>query len=438
MYRIDPPAVYAHESTMAEPRLRERVERVCAALERPQQPVVYTDEELPELIQAGRWTDGLGAMGAKPEVRDPILVFNTFRFDDRLEERAKRFDEAKTGIGVHLREMLLGDGAFIWFPAGLKEDPRRRQKVCRACWRIHFQAGCLHRCAYCGLGGILATMVNVEEYLLHLGKLIERHPWQLTYLLEDDADVPCLEPELGCLGPIIEYFGTLQDRYLVIHTKSWNVDWMLPLKHQGNTIIVWSLAGPTQSEVLEPKTGTTEERIEAARKCQEAGYTVRYKFKPIIPVRGWREDAARTVEMALTRTNPDVISLCCFMWMDCAEMVRRLGRDRIDPEFLAAAEASAEEMGTTVTRPFPEVMRAKIYDFYLKEIRKWNREVPVSLSTESWEMWERFRKRLGASGSNYVCGCGPQSTPRLRKLPHGAWRDVVRNDEGLRGTGARI
>ena len=203
---------------------------------------------------------------------------------------------------------------------------------------------------------------------------------------------------------------------------------MLPLKHQGNTIIVWNLAGPTQSEVLEPKTGTTEERIEAARKCQEAGYTVRYKFKPIIPVRGWREDAARTVEMALTRTNPDVISLCCFMWMDCAEMVRRLGRDRIDPEFLAAAEASAEEMGTTVTRPFPEAMRAKIYDFYLKEIRKWNREVPVSLSTESWEMWERFRKRLGASGSNYVCGCGPQSTPRLRKLPRGAWRDVVRND----------
>ena len=181
--------------------------------------------------------------------------------------------------------MLLGDGAFIWFPAGLKEDPRRRQKVCRACWRIHFQAGCLHRCAYCGLGGILATMVNVEEYLLHLGKLIERHPWQLTYLLEDDADVPCLEPELGCLGPIIEYFGTLQDRYLVIHTKSWNVEWMLPLKHQGNTIVVWSLTGPKQSEVLEPKTGTTEERIEAARKCQEAGYTVRYKFKPIIPVR---------------------------------------------------------------------------------------------------------------------------------------------------------
>ena len=52
--RIDPPAVYAHESTMAEPRLRERGRARVCALERPQQPVVYTDEELPELIQAGR------------------------------------------------------------------------------------------------------------------------------------------------------------------------------------------------------------------------------------------------------------------------------------------------------------------------------------------------------------------------------------------------
>jgi DNA repair photolyase len=438
MYRIDPPAVYAHESTMAEPRFRERVERVCAALERPQTPVVYTDEQLPELIESGNWKAGLGAMGTKPEVRDPILVFNTFRFDDDLAEAGKRFDEAKTGIGGHVREMLLGSGAFVWFPAGLKEDPRRKAKVCRACWRIHFQAGCLHRCAYCGLGGILATMVNVEEYLVHLDRLIERHPWQLTYLLEDDADIPCLEPELGCLGPIIEHFGTLDNRYLVIHTKTWNVDWMLPLKHSGNTIMVWSISTPGQSRLLEPKTGTCEERVEAARKCQEAGYVVRYKYKPIIPVRNWREEASQAIEMMMTQTKPDVISLCAFMWMDYAEMVRRLGADNLDPEMLAIAEASADELKGVITGPFPEAARATIYDHYIKEIRTYDKEVPISLSTESWEMWERFRKRLGASGSNYTCGCGPQAAPGLRKLPQSAWRGVVRNDEGLKGTNMRL
>ncbi|MDH7570290.1 MAG: radical SAM protein, partial [Armatimonadota bacterium] len=340
MYTLDPPAVYAHESTMAEPRLRERVERVAAALVRPQTPVVFTDEELPELIRSGRWTEGMKPMGTLPEVRDPILVFNTFRFDGRRRERMQWFEQFKTGIGGHVRENLLGYGAFNWFPAGLKEDPARAEKVCRACWRIHFQAGCVHRCAYCTLGGVLATMVNVEEYLEQLDRLIAQHPWQTTYLLEDDADIPCLEPELGCLGPIIEHFGTLHGRYVIIHTKTWNVDWMLPLKHNGNTIIVWSISADTQSRVLEPKTGTTEERIEAARKCQEAGYVVRYKFKPIIPVRGWQEEAARCVELMMTQTRPDVISLCVFMWMDCAEMIRRLGREILDPRFVQAAEES--------------------------------------------------------------------------------------------------
>ncbi len=434
MYRINPPGVYAHESAMTEPRLRARVERVAAALAPPRAPVVFTDEQLPELIREGRWTEGLKPMGTLPEVRDPVLVFSTFRFDGKEAERGAWFDQLGTGIGGHLRNALVGGGAFHWFPAGLKEDPYRKEKVCRACWRLHFQVGCLHRCAYCGYGGVLVTMVNVEEYIEHLDRLIERHPWQLTYLLEDDADVLCLEPELGCLGPIIEYFGTLKDRYLIIHTKSANVEWMLPLKHNGNTILVWSLSGPEQSRTLEPKTGTLEERVEAARLCQEAGYTVRYKFKPILPITGWREDGARAVATALTRTRPDVISLCTFMWMECAEMVRRVGRDRFDPHFLAAAEAAADTIGGLRTAPFPEDARAEMYEHYLTEIRRWNETVPVSLSTESPSMWRRFEDRLGMNAANYVCGCGPQSTPWLRQLPCSAWQGVERNDQGLRGT----
>lgn len=431
MYPLDPPGVYAHESTAADPKLWARVQSVAAALERPQEPVLFRDEELPEIIRSGRWTEGLRPMGTLAEVRDPILVFNTFRFDGRRAERVARFDEQKLGIGGHLRDNLIGEGAFNWFPAGLKEDPWRTEKVCRACWRIHFQSGCVHRCAYCGLGGVLATMVNVEEYLEQLDRLIAQHPWQETYLLEDDADVLCLEPELGCLGPIIEHFGRLKDRYLVIHTKSWNVDWMLPLRHGGNTIIVWSLTGPEQSRTLEPKTGTTEERVEAARKCQEAGYTVRYKFKPIIPIRGWQEDAAQAVELAMTRTRPDVISLCVFMWMGVEDMKRRLGAERLDPRLLQAAEEAAPAMAGLRTSPFPEDARAEIYDHYFAEIRKYDADVPVSLSTESPEMWERFEQKLGMTASNYVCGCGPQSTPWRRKLARGAWHGITVNTEGL-------
>ena len=324
-------------------------------------------------------------------------------------------------VGGHTRAALLGYGPFAWANYNLPGDPAAHDKVCRPCWRIHFQNGCVHRCHYCGLGGLLATMVNVEDYIENLDRLIEAHPWQETYLLEDDAEIPVLEPELGCLGPIIEFFGTLEDRYVVIHTKSWNVDWMLDLPHNGNTIIVWSLAGPTQSRVFEPVAGTTEERIEAARKCQEAGYTVRYKFKPIIPVRDWREEASYTIDLLFEKTNPDVISLCTYMWMDVEEMKRRLDADYLDPEYLAAAEQSVEEMADTRAKPFPEWVRAEIYEHHFDEIRRHNPEVPVSLSTENFQMWKRLGPKIGFTATDYVCGCGPNSTPWRKRLERHAF-----------------
>jgi len=432
MYDIAPPAVYAHESVMSTPTYRARVERVVAALREPQPIVTYTDRDLPDMVRNRNLFAGRRPMGTLQDVRDPILLFNTFRFDSRESVDARRKQLIKAGWDKPT-DALLGDAAFVWFDANLETDTHRHDKVCRPCWRIHLQEGCLHKCQYCGLGGLLVAMVNVEDYCRHLAELIRRHPWQTTYLLDDDADPPGLEPELGVLGELIEFFGTLEDRYLIIHTKTWNTRWMRSLKHNGKTIIVWSISGPTQSRLIEPDTGTTEQRIEAARIAQEAGYPVRYKFKPIIPFRGWRDDAAYTAELIFKHTRPDVISLCVFMWHTYDAMVRSVPADLIDPEFLDAARAGQSETEDTMTKPFPQQARQRIYEHHLAEIRKHDRDVPVSLSTENFKMWSAMKDQLGCTATNYVCGCGPQSDPGLRKLTCHPFQVAVRNDHGIPG-----
>ena len=429
MYKINPPAIYAHESVMANPVYRARAERVVAALPEPRQIITYADADLPGMIKNNGLLAGRQAMGSLAEVNDPILLFNTFRFDS-AESAAARRQTLEAAAGQHLPPGLLGTGAFVWFNANLAADKHKDDKVCRPCWRIHLQEGCLHKCKYCGLGGLLVSMVNIEDYCRHLGNLIERHPWQTTYLLDDDADPPGLEPEHGVLGDLIEYFGTLKDRYLIIHTKTWNTAWLRDLKHNGNTIIVWSISGPTQSRLLEPGTGTTEERIEAARIAQEAGYQIRYKFKPIIPVKSWREDAAYTAKLIFAKTNPDVISLCVFMWHEYAQMIKELPMDLLVPEYVQAAEASQAEMAKTLTRPFPLGVRREIYEHHLAEIRKHHPTVPVSLSTENFTMWTAMKQSLGCTATNYVCGCGPRSNPGLAKLDCHPFKVAVRNDDG--------
>lgn len=430
MYRIAPPAVYAHESVMANATYRSRVENVVAALQEPREIITYRDDDLPDMIGSGL-LDNRVNMGKLPIVQDPILLFNTFRFDSR-EEVQKRAT-ALRDRGIRPQAPLLGTGAFAWAYYDLKDEPDRNHKVCRRCWRIHLQQGCLHRCNYCSLGGLLVSMVNVEDYCRQLGTLMEKHPWQETYLLEDDADAPGLEPELGCLGYLVEYFGTLRDRYLLVHTKSANVEWMTDLRHNGNTIMLWSLSGPTQSRELEPRAGTTEERIEAARIAQQAGFPIRYKFKPIIPVRTWREDAVETIRLLFDRTQPDLISLCCLVAMPFAEMRETIPLELLDPEYVRKAESSAPAPEDTRAKPFPHDVRAEIYDFYIREIRKHNTDVPVSLCAETGEMWNEFGEKLGFTETNYVCGCGPQSTPGRRKLSCHPFDVAVRNDSGTTG-----
>lgn len=424
MYRLSPPAVYAHESVVADARYRARLERVVAALAEPCEPIVYGDDDLPGLVRGRGILENCVPMGTLETVPDAILMFNTFRFDGRRDERQAAL-RRHVEVGYARREdALTGAGAFAWFKERIPENPTDTARVCRPCWRLHMQCGCVHKCHYCSLGGLLVAAVNVEEYVEHLDDLIRAHPWQETYLLEDDADVLCLEPELGCLAPIIEYFGTLTGRYLIIHTKSANVDWMLDLKHNGNTIVVWSLAGRTQAERFEPVTGGTAERIEAAHRAEAAGYVVRYKFKPIIPVTGWRQEGSDAVRLLFERTAPDVVSLCVFMWTDADEMKRRLAAAPLEEEFVAAAEAAADDLVGVNARPFPHEVRAAVYDHYLREIRRWNADVPVSLSTETLGMWKEFAPKLGAGPFNYVCGCGPNATPGRRRLPCHPYRNA--------------
>ena len=431
MYPIDPPAVYIHESVMASDLYRQRAMGVVDALEKPIEPVIYTDEQLPQMIQDQALLAARKPMGTLDEVRDPILLFNTFRFDGQFGERVEAVKSV--GLkpeGVPLRA-LLGYGAFNWANYNLEGDPSRHDKVCRPCWRIHLQEGCLHKCLYCGFGGLLISSLNVEDYCQHLGEIVRRHPWQTTYLLDDDADPPCLEPEQGTLGPLMEWFGTLDGRYLIIHTKTWNTDWMESVEHNGNTIIVWSLSGRAQSRLLEPDTGTTEERVEAARIAEECGIQIRYKFKPIVPVRTWREDAAHAVDLLFQRTSPDVISLCVFMWMNIEELTHRLPPEELDPVFLKAAEESRAAMADTRARPFPPEVRQAIYEHYLAEIRKHDPDIPVSISTENFAMWKAMGPKLGFTATNYVCGCGPQTTPGARKLDCHPFQVAVRDDEGI-------
>jgi hypothetical protein len=159
-----------------------------------------------------------------------------------------------------------------------------------------------------------------------------------------------------------------------------------------------------------------EERVEAARKCREAGYLVRFRFSPIIPVRNWREENAELIDLIFERAQPDVITLCAFGWMGIEDARSCLDFDLLDPEFVAAMEAAApflRDRGFTAGggRPIPHDARVTMFRFLIDEIRRHNPDQPIALCLETEEMWRHFERDLRQSSRRYVCNCGPLCTP---------------------------
>lgn len=429
MYAIKPSRVFVSDRVL---RNEEAMRRLSSFLEATGGPAyeVVEDARIPWMLSQPEWTRCRGLAGSHPRVQDPVFFFNTFRFDGGYDAVRRAVAEANPG----LKDEDLGPRHsygylhITWFNSGQDacDIKPNSQHICRPCWRLNFSPGCVHECLYCGCVGAMTVGLNVGDYLQELERVIQETPWQLTYLADDASDLLILEPELGLVREVCEFFGRQvnPDRYFIIHTKSANVDFLRDVDHRGHTIMCWSLSGQTQSTKLEAVSGSMMERLQAAARCQEWGFPVRFKFKPFIPVRGWRDEARDMIRQLFAHTRPDNLSMTVLMWMRFAQMEACLDLNELDPEFVDAARRYAGEVTEADRRtgPFPPAVRQTIYEFLLKEIRAVDREVPVTISTESEALWRVMGPQLGVGPGEYVCGCGPCAVPGLKRLPQNAWR----------------
>jgi len=287
------------------------------------------------------------------------------------------------------------------------------------CWNTQdfgVMYGCPHGCQYCGAGKsspFIALGMNIDEYMQRVVRpTIEKHSAQKCFrLIGWSADIATFEPEYGAFASFLSTLADYRDRYGYFHTAGDNVDWVETVPHRDRLIGVWSMTCEEVSRLVEPGAPSAAARIEAARKCQQWGVPVRFKFKPTIPVRGWRESYAETVKLMFERTRPESLGFCVIMWMNWDQLAKKIHPDLLDPEFVSAARSEADALRDVRTGPFPHELRADVYRFLIREVRKWDAAVPLYISTESREMWRELRVELGQNPRTFICGCNPIEIP---------------------------
>jgi hypothetical protein len=341
---------------------------------------------------------------------EPVVVLNRGRFDDDEAEQQRRI-EAYPALG---RELLNGYDMFHWRRSGCEEYRRDTGLVCQPAWQLHSIMGCHFRCAYCNLGWLVNVMMNMEEFVSRLDGWMEQCPEQTLFQYDNGTDTVCFEPEYGGAKLLIDYFAHRPNQALELYVgKSEHVDFLLDYDHRGHTVCCWSLSGPTQSVAFEPGSSPMDRRIESMRKCADAGYPLRVRFSPIIPVTDWRKENRRMIEDLFAAVSPDVITIETIRYVDYEGVCRLFDMSLLDEEYvrrMQAAQDEPDEWGSEL----PDDFRTMVYDFVISEIERVSPETPYAFCREKRTVWEHFGDELARHGQgpdDYLCNCGPFSAP---------------------------
>ena len=406
--RLKPPAVYVTKEAGEDERCVRRVDRMLAAIDTPEIVRDVTDDQLAELAASGRWNERI-LWGERAAPQDPPIVFNTFKFDRPKAERDHRL-ERFPGLKSNA---LHGYFGFDFRRDGLPEWRRQNNRVCQPCYELHSTWGCPFRCAYCYFGSVINTMVNMEEFIAHVaGQIRELRPPQTIYKWDNFADAIAVEPEYDATRLFIEHFARDPQNYFLLYAgKSDNVDFMLDLGHNGRTIIQWSLSARTQSTQIELETASGADRIAAAARCQRAGYRARFRFAPVVPVRGWREEYAELIGQMFEQTRPDVLVFSTIGWMDCDRLRSCIDFSMLEEKYVPMMESAAPLLAGRPYGPLPHEARAEIYRFLMEEVRRVSPSTPIALCLETPAMWAELADLHRQDPDDYVCVCGPRCTP---------------------------
>ncbi len=423
VYSYHPPKTYVTSWADRDPRCRRRMLTMLSAMGVAEESVVrISEDDIPRVMRENDWTDFDVRQGRYESPVTPSLLFSAFRWPT-AEQRARLMREPlfQQCQGWYTRGFLLmvyGYADFFHYED--REQKARGGAMCFNLYDLHSLNGCLHGCNYCRRGRLIAMMLNVEEFVEQVDRLLEENPWQKVIRYDVESDILPFEPEYGASKLLVDHFARLKDRYIILFSKSANVDFLMDLDHRGHTIIMWTLSPHTVSTQIEKATASMRERIEAARRCQEAGYHVRFKFKPVIPIRNWRAEYREMLELLFSSVRPNNLSMDLLFTheLDTKELFAIAPPELLDPEYIRNIEEAKHRpwLDTVTHMPFSHEARAEMYDFIISEARRICPGASVSLCAETQRMWDLFGRRLGSTPRNFACNCGPQSVPGLRRL----------------------
>jgi len=211
----------------------------------------------------------------------------------------------------------VGDGSII---KRFDKTPLPKKKtdiICPHFLELKWAYGCPYDCAWCYLKGTFRfrpegkspVVKPYDKIRLHVERFLSevKEPEILNTgeiadsLMNEQAKLPFTKF-------IIPLFEKQQRHKVLFVTKSANVKNLLEIEPHKQVIISFSLNAIPVAERWE-KAPHVLKRIEAARKVFEAGYEVRIRIDPMVPIENWQKYYLQLLDLIFNNLTPERITL---------------------------------------------------------------------------------------------------------------------------------
>ena len=275
----------------------------------------------------------------------------------------------------------------------LKKCPGSEGQVCCNYFVINFASNCPMDCSYCYLQEYLAdnaslkVFSNVNDMIDETDRTLARHRGVFFRIGTGEiTDSLALEPYTGMVGELIPYFAAQPNVLLELKTKSDFVESLLDLDPKGRVVVGWSMNPQRVIDLEEHGTASLNERLKAARVCQDAGYRLGFHFDPMIEYPGWDIDYRSMIEQTFATIDWRKLAWLSLGVLRQTSGLKRTMRERYPGSGLLTGEHVLCPDGKF--RYF-QPLRVAMYRKMVRWIRQEAPTVKIYLCMESRQVWEQ-------------------------------------------------
>lgn len=296
----------------------------------------------------------------------------------------------------------VGDGSIIK-RFDLTPIPNQKSNVvCPHFLELKWATGCPFNCAWCYLQGTFRFQEYKKNPRCKGYDRLEKH---MLSLFNGDTVNQSEILNAGELSDALIMEGTddpfttrvmdlisQQNTYKVLfQTKSNRIDNLIKVPNPEQCVVGFSVNAPAVAKRWEKGAPAVEERLNAARKLKEAGFEVRLRIDPMVPIRTWRSEYGKLMDIIFSSLSPDRITIGSLRGL---QSTINNSKDRSWTEFLDENSNWGKKIGSD--------KRYEMYKFIFDRLEEKGYDTKnVGLCKETVEMWDK----LGRDYREIKCNC---------------------------------